>query len=137
MDENEMRKKNVFSKIILVLLAVIALVVGFAYARYVTKINGGATAQIASYNFDVTVGNNINLNIDLASTRLANDTTKVGSGQVAPDTKGAFNLNIDATGTNVTLIYNIDLDLSGAPENLKFYSDANMKKEVVVQDNKN
>ena len=138
MDTNENVKKKSFPKavIILVILAVIALGVGFAYARYVTKINGQATAQIASYNFDVTVGNTTNLNIDLASTRYANDTTKVARGQVAPDTKGAFNLNVDATGSNTSLIYNIDLDLSGAPENLKFYSDSNMKKEVMVQDNK-
>ena len=138
MDTNENVKKKSFPKaiIILVILVVIASCIGFAYARYVAKINGQATAQIANYNLDITVGNTTNLNIDLANTRLANDTTKVASGQVAPDTKGAFNLNVDATGSNVSLIYNIDLDLSGAPENLKFYSDSNMKKEVMVQDNK-
>lgn len=131
-------KKSKFLKLAVLLIIIVAIVslIGFVYARYITRINGQVTAQIANYNFDVTVGNNTNLNIDLANTRLANDTNKVVSGQVAPDTKGAFSLNVNATGSNATLIYNIDLDLSNVPENLKFYSDADMKKEVVVQDNK-
>ena len=139
MNTNEISKNGSntikFIIISILIIAVISLI-GVAYARYITRLNGQVTADIANYNFNVTVGNNTNLNINLANTRLANDTARVQSGYVAPDTKGAFNLNINATGSNTTLIYNLDLDLTNVPENLKFYSDSNMKNEIMVQDNK-
>ena len=34
------------------------------------------------------------------------------------------------------MLYNIDIDVSNIPENLKFYSDKDMKKRVIVTDNK-
>ena len=55
---NEKTRKSVVLRsmlIMIVLIAVVALI-GFAYARYVTKLNGEVKADIAGYNFNVTVG---------------------------------------------------------------------------------
>ena len=60
MDTNENVKKESFPKaiIILVILAVIALGFGFAFAKYVTSKNGIVSAQIAEFHFQL---KNINL----------------------------------------------------------------------------
>ena len=125
--ENNEKKKSIFRMIIiLVIITTIIGVVGFAYARYVTIKNGNTQAPIARWNFNVTAGSSENLNIDLANTRFANDTTEVDRTKVAPGTAGALQLNINATGSQVSLEYNIDLSLTQIPENLIFYSDAEM-----------
>ena len=121
-------KKNGILKaiIIMILIGLIITVIGFAYARYIQTKNGNTQVQIAQWNFNVTAGSSQNLNIDLADTRYANDTTEVDRTTVAPGTKGALVLNIDATGNQVSLEYDIDLSLTQVPENLIFYSDAEM-----------
>ena len=132
METNERIKKKGILKIIIliILIATVISLIGFAYARYITRLNGSTQAPIAQWNFKVTAGSSQSLNIDLADTRLANDTTEVDGTKVAPGTKGALALNIDATGSQVSLKYDIDLSLTQIPENLIFYSDAEMTKAL-------
>lgn len=136
---NEKRKSKDVLFIIIVVLLVVVLVglIGYAFARYVTIHNGQTTAQIANWSFKVTDGtHNNNIMINLADTRIANDSTTVEQGYIGPGTKGQFTLTADATGSEVSIIYNIDIDVTNIPKNLKFYSDSQMKNKVIVTDNK-
>ena len=135
MKTNEKTKKNGILKVIILVILIIAVVIlaGFAYARYMTTKSGQTEVEIAKWNFKVTAGSSQNLSIDLADTRLANDTTEVDSSKVAPGTKGALALNINATGTQVSLEYDIDISLTRIPENLIFYSDSNMTNAILKE----
>lgn len=135
METNEKVKKNGMLKIIILIILVATLIalIGFAYARYVTSKSGQTEVQIAQWNFNVTVGSSQSLNVDLADTRLANDTTEVDRTKVAPGTKGALALNVNATGTQVSLEYDIDIGLTRIPENLIFYSDSNMTNAILKE----
>ena len=135
METNDKVKKNGILKVIIPLILIITIVVfaGLAYARYVTSKSGQTEVQIAQWNFNVTVGSSQSLNVDLADTRLANDTTEVDRTKVAPGTKGALALNVNATGTQVSLEYDIDIGLTRIPENLIFYSDSNMTNAILKE----
>lgn len=135
METNEKTKKNGILKMVLVisLVIVIAILAGFAYARYMTTKSGQTEVEIAKWNFNVTAGNSQNLSIDLADTRLVNDTTEVDRSTVAPGTKGALALNVNATGTQVSLEYDINISLTRIPENLIFYSDSNMTNAILKE----
>ena len=127
----KIRKKQIVKVILITILLILSVVlIGFAYARYITSLNGNTQAPIARWNFNVTAGSSENLNIDLANTRFANDTTEVDRTKVAPGTAGAIQLNVDASGSQVSLEYDIDLSLTQIPENLVFYSDAEMTKAL-------
>ena len=132
METNEKIKKKGIVKIIILifLIATVIALAGLAYARYVTSIGGQTEVEIAKWNFKVTAGSSQSLNIDLADTRLVNDTTEVDRTKVAPGTKGALVLNIDASESQVSLKYDIDLSLTQIPENLIFYSDTQMKNAI-------
>ena len=125
-------KTNDNKKSILIIISISILVVtiigmiGFAYARYITRINENAQVAVAQWNFNVTAGSSQCLDIDLADTRFQNDTQEVARTKVAPGTSGAIQFNINATGSQVSLEYDIDLSLTQIPENLIFYSDSNM-----------
>lgn len=88
--------------------------------------NGNVRSSIAKLSFNVTTGSSENLSIDLAQTRYENDTEKVDRTKVAPNTKGALEFNVNATDTQVSLQYNIDINLTQIPENLMFYSNEEM-----------
>ncbi len=128
-------KNYIKAIILLVFIFVIALVTRFAYSRFLSVHSEGANAQIARWNFTATVGSEQNLSIDLAETRLQNDTAWVNSTEVAPGTKGALAINIDATGTEVSLKYDIDIDLTNIPENLIFYLDSQMTNAIYKENN--
>ena len=99
METNEnVNKKGLYKVIIILSICVIViLIVGFAYARYITTKNGNTQVQIAQWSFNVTAGSNQNLSVNLANTRYANDTTEVDRLTVAPGTKGALVLNVNAS----------------------------------------
>ena len=123
--------------IILISIALIIIVsIGVAFARYITRINGTTQAPIARWNFRVTAGSSENLQIDLADTRYLNDTTEVDRTKVAPGTKGAIQLNVDGSGSQVSLQYNIDMTLTQIPENLIFYEDEEMTTALLKENGK-
>lgn len=133
--ENRKSKDILFVVIILLLVAVLVSLIGFAYARYRTLQSGQAQAQLARWNFNVTVDSSQNLDIDLADTRLANDTDKVQSGYVAPGTKGAFEIAVDTSNSDVSVTYEIGFSTLRVPKNLHFYIDENMKNEIDIVGN--
>lgn len=132
-------KKNKSIKILIILAAtiLITIFIGYGYSKYVTSIKGETKAQIASWNFKVNGSSSQMEKINLADTIIEDTTTEnAEKGYVLPGTKGCFNIQVDASGSEVSLLYNIDIDVSNIPENLKFYSDKDMKNRVIVTDNK-
>ena len=136
-------KKNSKVKIVIFLLIIVALVaiVGFAYARYVTRLNGTTTADIAQWSFKVNGKTNENFVIDLATTRTGvTQEAEVQEGYIGPGTAGAFELVLDATGSDVSLEYDINLNVDYSnnevfPKNLIFYTDSTMQNAIYHTDN--
>lgn len=137
---NNSSNKNIKTKnkyiIIIFIIIAIALISAYGIARYKTLLNGNGTASIAKWSFKVTAGSSENLSIDLAQTRYENDTEKVDRTKVAPNTKGALEFNVNATGTEVSLQYNIDINLTQVPENLMFYSNEEMTNALYKENGK-
>ena len=72
MKTNEKTSKNSIVRIIVLLILTVTVIalVGFAYARYVTRISGQATAPIAHWSFKVNQATgNQQFTIDLAQTK--------------------------------------------------------------------
>jgi len=133
------KQKNIGSNILIVVLIflVIASVCAglFAWAKYQTTINGTATGETAKWSFKVTDGNTETANIDFPMSRTDNNTS-VAEGKIAPGTYGEMKIEVDASGTETSLIYRIEAQMENAPKNLKFYSDSNRTNQLNVTDNK-
>lgn len=143
METNEKMKKNGMLKVIisLILIITIAILAGFAYARYITRISGQSTADIAQWSFKVNDKTNESFTIDLADTRIkANDEVQMQDGYIGPGTSGAFDIRLDATGSEVSLKYDVNIDVDNAnntklPKNLIFYSDSTMQNAIYHENN--
>ena len=143
METNEKVKKNGILKVIIPLILIITIVVlaGLAYARYVTRLNGQSTADIAQWSFKVNDKTNESFTIDLADTRIkANDEVQMQDGYIGPGTSGAFDIKLDATGSEVSLKYDVNIDVDNAnntklPKNLVFYSDSTMQNAIYHENN--
>lgn len=134
--EHGNNKIKILNIVIILLVCILLSIIGlYAYARYTTARQGASEAQIAKWHFNVTAGSSDTLNIDLATTRFANDTEHADGSTVAPGTSGALELNIDGSGTETFLEYCITLDLTNVPQNLIFYSDANMQNAYRKENN--
>ena len=109
-------------KIIFVVVAIIAILVSFlggqAYAKYMSKVTGNGTAEIASWKFKVNENEEKMQTISLSST--VNNFT-LANKKVAPGTSGSFQINIDSTDADVGVMYTINFENeSQKPTNLKF-----------------
>ena len=121
-------KKN--KKIVLLLTAIIATLVSFlgghTYAKYMSKVTGNGTAEIASWKFKVNENEEkmqtISLNSTINNLTLANE-------KIAPGTSGNFQINLDATGADVGIFYTINFENeTEKPTNLNFkYAGATYK----------
>ena len=100
METNEKIKKNNRKiKVLVIILLIISIVilVGYGYARYVTRLSGQSTADIAQWSFKVNGKTDEAFVIDLADTRIkANDEVQMQDGYIGPGTSGAFELILDA-----------------------------------------
>lgn len=111
------KKKAVIALCILVVMLV-AFIGGQAYAKYISQVRGNGIAEIATWSFKVNGEKEQVQEIRLAST--CNNQTLVNN-KIAPGTSGSFNIKIDATGSDVGIIYNITFaQEENKPQNLKF-----------------
>ena len=139
--EETMKNGRLKAIIILVLIISVIAIIGFAFARYITRLNGGATADIAKWSFKVNGKTNENFVIDLASTRtgIAQE-AEVQEGYIGPGTAGAFQLVLDATGSEASLEYDINMNVDYIdnrvfPKNIIFYTDSTMQNAIYHTDN--
>lgn len=56
--------------------------------------------------------------------------------QLLPGTSGEFIIEIDATGTETLLTYDIKITFTNKPANLKFYEDIEKTQELIVENDK-
>ena len=142
----EIREKIKNSKTKIVILILIGLLLitfaGFAYAKYITRLNGKATVNIAKWSFKVNGKTNENFVIDLATTRTGvKQEAEVKEGYIGPGSVGVFEIELDATGSEVSLQYDINLNVDYSdnqifPKNLIFYSDSLMQNAIYHNDDK-
>ena len=112
-------------KIVLIVIAIVAILVSFiggrAYAKYMSKVTGNGTADVASWSFKVNENAEKMQTISLKST--INNSTLVNN-KIAPGTAGTFQIKVDATGADVGINYNVKFENeSKKPTNLKFEYD--------------
>ena len=125
------RNKPVIILLALLLITAIAFSM-YAYAKYKTTLKGNGTAQVAKWSFKVNGQTQTIPDIDLATTM--KKVNNVAENKIAPGTEGSFDLNLDATGSEVAIDYNIKLAVTEKPTNLRFYTDSSYTKEIASTD---
>ena len=110
------------TKIVLFVVAIVAILLSFmggqAYAKYMSRVTGQGTADIASWSFKVNENEEKLQTISLKST-LNNKT--LTNNKIAPGTEGSFQIKLDATGSDVGINYIVRFNNeSQKPTNLKF-----------------
>lgn len=109
-------------KIVLIIFAIIAIILSFvgghAYAKYMSRVTGHGTADIASWSFKVNEKEEQMQTISLKST--INNSTLLNN-KIAPGTEGEFQIKLDATNSEVGVNYAIKFENeTQKPTNLKF-----------------
>ena len=129
-----MKKKFNFGRLgalALALTLITTCLTGGTLAKYTSSVEGKGTATVAKWAVNFKSGEvtlNKNFNISLTDT-----TIDVKADTIAPGSKGALPITIDATGseTAVTLSYKIDkTELNSLP--IKFYSDESYTTEMTT-----
>lgn len=110
-------------KIVLTVIAIIAIILSFvgghAYAKYMSRVTGKGTADIASWSFKVNEKEDKMQTISLKST--INNSTLLNN-KIAPGTEGSFQIKLDATNAEVGINYAIKFENeTKKPTNLKFF----------------
>lgn len=119
-------------KIVLVLIALFAIILAFigghAYAKYMSRVTGEGTAEIAGWNFKV---NEKEDNIQTISLKSTIDNETLVNNKIAPGTEGSFQIKLDATGSEVGINYIVKFENeSQKPTNLKFIYDGNTYNSI-------
>lgn len=112
-------------KIIIVSIALIAIMMSFiggqVYAKYMSRVNGQGTADIAHWSFKVNEQESKIQKISLKSTI---DNNSLKNNKIAPGTEGSFQIKIDANNSDVGINYIINFENeTSKPTNLKFVYD--------------
>lgn len=91
---------------------------GYTYAKYRTAVKGGGQADVAKWSFSVGSDSEEIKNIKLTNTV---DKDTLVNGKIAPGTSGQFFINLDATGSEVGVDYNVKFsNEKNKPTNIKF-----------------
>ena len=127
-------KNNTKPIVILLVLTLITATIFsmYAYSKYKTTLTGNGTATVAKWSFKVNGQTQTIPDIDLATTM--EKVNNVAENKIAPGTEGSFDLNLDATGSEVAIDYNIKLAVTEKPTNLRFYTDNSYTKEIASTD---
>lgn len=112
-------------KIILIVISISVLLLTFiggqTYAKYMSRVTGQGTADIANWSFKVNENEEKIQTISLKSN--VNNST-LSNNKIAPGTEGEFQIKIDATDSDVGISYFIKFENeSKKPTNLKFIYD--------------
>lgn len=113
------KKQKTLLVSILIVLILIVVLIGYTFAKYYSNYNGQASAQIAKWNFKVTDWSTEQTEqISLLNTA---NVVSLEDGKIAPGASGQFEIELDATGSEVDVKYYIEAIESGnKPSNLLF-----------------
>lgn len=104
--------------VIALVVVLMSFVGGQVYAKYMSKVQGQGTAEVANWNFKVNDKEEQIQTIHLNST--INNNTLVNN-KIAPGTQGSFQIKLDATDAEVGIDYVIRFENeSNKPTNLKY-----------------
>ena len=114
--------KEKTKKLIILLCALLLLIGvgtgGYTYAKYRTTEKGGGQADIAKWSFKVGTEEEQIQNIKLVNTV---DKDTLTNGKIAPGTSGEFFINLDATGSEVGVDYEVKFtNEKNKPSNITF-----------------
>lgn len=117
-----MEGKRKIKKTLLVITMILLLTLSFicvnTFAKYISKIYGKGISEVAKWSFKVNGQTSTISQIKLINTA---DSTTIENGKIAPGTNGGFDLNIDATGTEVDTKYSVKFENeTRKPQNLKY-----------------
>lgn len=110
-------------KKILVIVAVLSAIIvsfmgGQSFSKYVSQVKGQAQMEVARWSFLVNGEDESIQNMQLGST--CDDETLLDN-KIAPGTQGNFNIEIDATGSDVGIQYHVTFEeKTQKPRNLIF-----------------
>lgn len=111
-------KRIVLLTIAIILAVILSFIGGNVFAKYMSKLEGKGTADIASWKFKVNENEEKLQKISLEST-MNNET--LSNYKLAPGTEGSFQIKLDATGTEVGVNYKITFENeTQKPTNLIF-----------------
>lgn len=113
----------------LVLTLMTTCLTGGTLAKFVTEVEGTATATVAAWEFKATGKDKDTLtSIDMGRTAYTEDTIK--EGVIAPGTQGSFDIVLDGSGSGVGIEYVVTInksseaDASDLPDDLVFKVDS-------------
>lgn len=116
------RKKILFAVTVLMLVFLIAMVLGYTYAKYVNSREVSSSTDIAAWSFAGAISNTSSettTTISLANPENADSNV---NGKLAPGTSGSFRIIVNAAGSEVDVDYDVLLKgtESSKPANLYF-----------------
>lgn len=112
------KNKKIILVVIIVTIIIMSFICGRAYAKYISKLEGKGTAEIAYWSFKV---NNSNEKVQKISLNSTVNNEKILKDKIAPGTKGTFQIKLDATDSDVAIGYSIKFENeTNKPHNLKF-----------------
>ena len=113
------KKKKIIITLAMLSCVVVAFIGGHSYAKYVSKVEGNGTAEIATWNFTVNKQTEQMQQIQLATSTSSSQT--VLKNKIAPGTGGSFLIIIDAKGSEVGINYSVQFEEETTkPTNMKF-----------------
>ena len=140
MDTKEIiKKENKAIKFIIVSVLIITVIslIGVAFARYITSINGNASMDIAKWSFNYKILDSTQTEeVDNFAVTRTDNNADVDSSTIAPGTSGEFIIEIDATGTETLLTYDTIITFTNKPTNLNFYSDSQKTQPIIIENNR-
>lgn len=121
--ERKRKNKKILLRITMILIILMSFIGVNTLAKYISKVNGTGLAEVAKWSFKVNGETSTISQIKLIDTV---DSKNIEKGKIAPGTNGAFDLNIDATGTEVDTNYQVKFqNETSKPQNLKFVYNGN------------
>lgn len=116
------RKKILFIVIALMLLLLVAMTLGYTYAKYINSREVKSTSATATWNFDGAISNTNSETTKSISLAQTINKDSIVSGKIAPGTSGSFKIIVNAKGSEVDVDYDVLLkgEESHKPDNLYF-----------------
>lgn len=128
-----MNKSNFVARLSVLTIAltlVTTSLIGGTLAKYTTEVTGTGSATVAKWSFKATSGGKTITTVNLGETA---DTAYLAKERIAPGSKGSFNIEIDATGTETSLEYVISLgNAKNSISNVQFCEDETCTKSITI-----
>lgn len=120
-----MKEKKIILFVLLGIILSLCGIGGASYSLYKSSPRGRTSGAIANWSFYV------NNSKDTFSIDLAKNAKNTSDGKLAPGSYGSFDINLDASSTDVDVNYKITFsDMKGKPTGLRFYLDENYTSEI-------